>query len=456
MACDRPMAMKFKGVAPLLRVTSVSKGAVIRGSAPPWAWIDGVNHSAALRSRRTSSNTVCLARADGDGRFECRVSARVRDVLHLRWRRTGGSVGAWAVIRIPKGGRMRAPQVATFRMATAMAGAGCVQLLNMSTTRPIADPDGRLRFVNRRTGLATAIQLNAKGTFQPRTTVTADPGDMLDIYGFCQQWIKVGRIEIPRSTPQGMLALAPLPGAMRAVFRVAPIRGRVFVGRPRASDVVQGTLSNCHFAAAAAAVAHARPEALKLKARGNLYEATMFSSGRGRRIVVGRELYHTPSGELLFGRNGSRQNKRPVWWPILEKAFATAMGGYHVMDRGGTPHLALHMITGLPARYRMLTPADGRGYWHDLVHVLAAGSPAVASTDVSVTGYRNSGIRNDHCYTVLSCREQGNRRWVRLRNPWGDSTPPGVRRWRDGVFEMPWLAFVRYFSMLSFLDTKCL
>ena len=62
-------------------------------------------------------------------------------------------------------------------------------------------------------------------------------------------------------------------------FRVAPIRGRVFAGRPRAGDVVQGELSNCHLAAAAAAVAHFRPEALILKARGRFYEATVFSAG---------------------------------------------------------------------------------------------------------------------------------------------------------------------------------
>src|ERR1700710_493674 len=106
--------MKSRRLVPPLRVTSVSKGAVIRGSAPPFAWIDGVNVSAALRSRRTISDTRCLARADNNGRFECRLGARVRDVLRLRWRRPDGSVGEWTLRRVPVGGKTRHPEAATF------------------------------------------------------------------------------------------------------------------------------------------------------------------------------------------------------------------------------------------------------------------------------------------------------------------------------------------------------
>src|ERR1700733_8457121 len=99
--------MKVQRLARPLRVTSVSKGAVIRGRAPPFAWIDGVNVSAALRSRQTISDTRCLTRADNNGRFECRLGARVRDVLRLRWRRPDGSVGEWALRRVPAGGKSR-------------------------------------------------------------------------------------------------------------------------------------------------------------------------------------------------------------------------------------------------------------------------------------------------------------------------------------------------------------
>src|ERR1700710_3134920 len=125
--------MKVRRILPPLRVTSVSKGAVIRGSAPPFAWIDGVNVSAALRSRRTITDTRCLARADTNGRFECRLGARVRDVLRLRWRRPDGSVGAWVLWRVPVGGKSRHPAVATFRMGVVLARDGLVRLINFST-----------------------------------------------------------------------------------------------------------------------------------------------------------------------------------------------------------------------------------------------------------------------------------------------------------------------------------
>jgi hypothetical protein len=188
-----------------------------------------------------------------------------------------------------------------------------------------------------------------------------------------------------------------------------------------------------------------------LKARGRFYEATVFSAGRGRRILVDREVYHRPSGEPIFGQNGLRRSARPAWWPILEKAYATALGGYNVLDLGGTPHWALHMITGLPPRHRVLAADYEQEHWRELASVLAASSPVVATTPARTLGSR--GIVQDHSYTVLGCREHQTLRWIKLRNPWGEMTPPGVRRWRDGVFEMPWLSFVRQFSGLSFLDT---
>jgi hypothetical protein len=436
---------------PALRVTSVSKGAVIRGSAPPFAWIDGVNISAALRSRQTISDTRCLTRADNNGRFECRLDARVRDILRLRWRRHDGSVGEWTLRRVPVGGKTRHPAVATFRMGVVLVGGGLVRLMNFSTLRPIAEPGARLRFVNRRTCRSVTIQLNAKGNFPPRTMVMADSGDVLNIYGFCRRWIKVGQIKIPPPTPTGLPKVAPFRG-VRVAFRVAPIQGRVFAGRPCAGDVVQGELSNCHIAAAAAAVAHFRPEALRLRARGRFYEAVVFSAGRSRPILVDRELYYRPSGELIFGQNGLMQSTRPAWWPILEKAYATALGGYNVLDRGGTAHWALHMITGLPPRHRVLAPDFEQKHWRDLAYILATSSPVVATTPIRVN--RASGIVQDHCYTVLGCREHRGHRWITLRNPWGEMAPPGVRRWRDGVFEMPWLSFVRRFSGLSYVKTK--
>jgi hypothetical protein len=166
-------------------------------------------------------------------------------------------------------------------MGVVLAREGLVRLVNFSTLRPIAEPKARLRFVNRRTRRPVTIHLNAKGNFPRRATVTAKPGDVLDIYGFCWRWIKVGQIEIPPPPPTRLPKIAPFRG-IKVAFRVAPIRGHVFTGRPRASDVVQGELSNCHLAAAAAAVAHSRPEALMLKARGQFFEGTVFSAGHGR------------------------------------------------------------------------------------------------------------------------------------------------------------------------------
>ena len=51
-----------------------------------------------------------------------------------------------------------------------------------------------------------------------------------------------------------------------------------------------------------------------LKARGRFYEATVFSAGRARRILVDRELYHRPSGDthLWAERFDAKQATRMV------------------------------------------------------------------------------------------------------------------------------------------------
>ena len=94
-------------------------------------------------------------------------------------------------------------------MGVVLAREGLVRLVNFSSLRPIAEPEARLRFVNRRTRRPVTIHLNAKGNFRPRTMVTAGPGDVLDIYGFCLRWIKVGQIEIPPPTPTRLPKIAP-------------------------------------------------------------------------------------------------------------------------------------------------------------------------------------------------------------------------------------------------------
>ena len=112
-------------------------------------------------------------------------------------------------------------------MGVVLAREGLVRLVNLSTMRPIAEPNARLRFINRKTRQPMTIYLNSKGNFPRRTMVTADTGDILDIYGFCGRWIKVGQIDIPPPMPTGLPKIAPFRG-IEVAFRVAPDQGARF------------------------------------------------------------------------------------------------------------------------------------------------------------------------------------------------------------------------------------
>ena len=133
-------------------------------------------------------------------------------------------------------------------------------------------------------------------------------------------------------------------------------------------------------------------------------------------VRVDAELYVHPSGEALYGKTGEGSNTSgdmKLFFPLIEKAYAQWKGGYEAITAGT------------------------RGEGKELQVQDAAGKPL--------------SIYAEHQYSVFGCREEGGRKLVTLRNPWGkvDRSDGGAT---GGVFTLDLATFKKCFASLSFVD----
>jgi hypothetical protein len=135
--------------------------------------------------------------------------------------------------------------------------------------------------------------------------------------------------------------------------------------------------------------------------------------------------------------------------PILEKAYALALGGFEAIGNGGSPAKALEALTGVPAKQQLIgTKMDAQDQamasnlaklfkfdpavalesaakarvqqsekgWGFLKEQTALKNPVVGTTYPDAELIR-SGLLPMHAYTVVGCVEKDGRRTVTLRNP---------------------------------------
>ena len=441
----------------------VSRNGVLTGYAYGSARIEGVNVSSIVTKRLTTSDIECFGTADKTGRFRCNLKVYAGDILRLRWRSKHGRVSDWTTVKVPHTAQPRSPSVALFRIGMNLLKGDRVRLCNLNSTRLISIPHAEIDFRNRRTRHCERVVLNERGGFPKHTYLAGKSGDVFTVSVFDKN---VGSIRVPTESPNSVaLPRAPAFIGTTTPATVEHVAAPLFIGDPKPSDVIQGELSDCHLAAAVSAIVEKRGHLIKAlfsMSRHGEIRVGFFNrkNGRSRRtyITVNRDMYVRPSGQLLFGlaRKPSTSAQGPLWWPILEKAYASWKGGYHVLDEGGVPHLALADILGKPPRYHNLTLNREAELWSIVRSIVDSRIPAVVSTESGNVGQLFVGKRvmNNHCYSIISCRQSSNQRWIKLRNPWGEVTPLNCRCWRDGVFELPWLECVRLFSFVSFVGAS--
>ncbi len=204
-------------------------------------------------------------------------------------------------------------------------------------------------------------------------------------------------------------------------YKLTTTPGQLFVDGASPTDVVQGGLADCYFASSMASVAHANPDAVKDAVTDNgdgTYKVRFYNNrGKPEYVNVDADLYRYENGNPTYAR-GTDPKER--WPSIVEKGYAQWKGGYEKIGNGGNSGDALHALTGNRATYHGRATSDDK-----MFAAIKAGEdgshPMVAGTygKEKEKKYNETGVSTWHAYSVLGTQQEGDDRFVTLRNPWG-------------------------------------
>ncbi|KLO18822.1 cysteine proteinase [Schizopora paradoxa] len=235
-----------------------------------------------------------------------------------------------------------------------------------------------------------------------------------------------------------------------------------YVDDPSASDIVQGALGDCWFLSAIAVVA-TKPDLIKkLCVAIGIYGFIFCRDGDWVDVIIDdqlftqvprwealtadtQKLYHKDryiyekiarkGGKTLYFARSAQENE--TWVPLFEKAFAKLHGDYASLHGGFTNEAIEDLTGGVSESIYLNDIIDPDEFWRtDLLH---ANEDVLFSCFVDepkgVTTYSNSvnGIITNHAYSVIKAVSFGGKKFVKIRNPWGQSEWTG--RWSDGSKE---------------------
>lgn len=280
----------------------------------------------------------------------------------------------------------------------------------------------------------------------------------------------------------------------------API---IFEGRPDASKIRQGRVTDCSLMSVLSVLANydncCKTSTLESIVQGPVrriqntveYSCCLFVNGIFRCVLVDDLVPVSTSGKLLCAHSAS---SRELWVLLIEKAVAKIMGGSYAM-RGSNPSTDAFHLTGwipetFPFKEETGESSTSQTEWMNIFDtaqqgfrdghcVLCVGTtelPDATTSELALrSGYSegvssSTGLVAGHAYPVLQCRFEEGQRLLFLKNPWGHTRwkgrfGPGDLIWKsmptlasklgynseaaavdDGAFWIPWEDVVRYFS----------
>jgi hypothetical protein len=191
------------------------------------------------------------------------------------------------------------------------------------------------------------------------------------------------------------------------------------------------------------------------------YSCRLFLNGTKRKVVIDDQVPVRKDGRLLCAHSACAHE---LWVTLLEKSFAKIMGSSYDMQ-GSNPGIDVFHLTGwIPETIKLngentaaSRPPDNPGARWDQVFVEASegyrrgscvvcvGTSELSNTAPDAEARRlghiegvsvTTGLVARHAYPVLDCRQLGDHRLLRLKNPWGrvrwrGRFAPGDAAWRD-------------------------
>ncbi|KAJ7589466.1 cysteine proteinase [Mycena floridula] len=262
------------------------------------------------------------------------------------------------------------------------------------------------------------------------------------------------------------------------VLRVTQIfdNPQFYIDGATGGDLIQGGLGDCWFISALAVVATteglvekfcvARDEAI------GVYGFVFFRDGKWVSVLIDdllytsipkyddlgpyeQGLYHNNKARyeelarkgtrsLLFARSGTEGE---TWVPLVEKAYAKLHGSYAALQDGRTCEAVEDITGGVTTFIASKDIFDVDQFWTD--ELLKANQDKDRLFACGYSSYSiNSpnGLIPNHAYAVLRAVEVNGKRFVIVRNPWGNSEWTGP--WSDGAkeWETEWLALLPEFG----------
>jgi len=465
------------GNADLQVSAGLSGSGQLFGTAKPGDTIEAINLTTAPDGRLHLDNTTIIGRGDAQGKFAGALTdMKEGDVIRMRRRGADGVAGEWVTLKVAGSGApdTRNTAVNLERIDLTAEGSGNV-VATHNTGRPIAEPGAKLRFTNTRTGEKFDVTVDDKGSLPANSKFKGKAGDSFTVAG------SDGTNNVNFSAIKGTLRVPGGSGSVGGIdlpdplmhademkadgtpkYEKARFTGPLFIDGPTAGDARQGAIGNCYFPSAVSSIAHTHPEVLRdaIKDNGDgTYTVRFYEYGDKRRpkdVKVDADLYVKSWGGPVYGSSlgGSTDtDEMELWYPILEKAYATWKGSYDTIGNGGSASDVITEIMGGTDQYSSLRSANADATFRKIKEGAEKKHPMNAGTyDHDDPRYTNSGVYGDHSYSVLGAVEEGGKKYVLLRNPWGQSEP-GHDGKNDGFFKLELAKFMNLYQSFSIVPS---
>ncbi|KAJ1300138.1 hypothetical protein OPQ81_011891 [Rhizoctonia solani] len=145
---------------------------------------------------------------------------------------------------------------------------------------------------------------------------------------------------------------------------------------------------------------------------------------------------------LYFAKSGTENE---TWVPLIEKAYAKLHGDYAAIDGGLAADAIEDLTGGVSTIFHLHDILDVDEFWTDELmkvnedRLFGCYIYKMPGGDDEIT---INGLFAGHAYSVISALEVNNKRFLRIRNPWGKTEWTGA--WSDGSKEWTpeWLALL--------------
>ncbi|MBK7858502.1 MAG: hypothetical protein IPJ65_07735 [Archangiaceae bacterium] len=221
--------------------------------------------------------------------------------------------------------------------------------------------------------------------------------------------------------------------------------GPLYVDGVSSRDVNQGAAGDCTMLAALAGLADKSPQAAKnlvtQNADGTVTVNFYKTDAAGKVVRDPVTIDRQTAGEVYaHSKDGQEQ-----WVSLVEKAYAQRQGGYDKVNNDGPG--ALFALTGQKTR-------DGNLSDPQTMNRLSSDLSKGRVVTAAKLGDSEEGLPAGHDYTVQGMVTRGDKTYVQLRNPWGNTAPSyATNANRDeGTFELTTDQFKQHFSNVTVYD----